>query len=88
MNGMGELLRFGQRGYVCQCGKTTLKFNGAIQTRETGKLLVPSRFSRSPSERQQNQRLISKILIGVQQLSNKRLRTGMDFDEQKAVPPA
>src|SRR5215471_1082901 len=33
MNGMGELLQFGQRGYVCQSGKTTLKFNGAIQTR-------------------------------------------------------
>src|SRR6516164_7998226 len=45
MNGMGELLRFGQRGYVCQSGKTTLKFNGAIQTRESGKLFVPPQFS-------------------------------------------
>src|SRR5215470_10853196 len=44
MNGMGELLRFGQRGYVCQSGKTTLKFNGAIQTRESGKLFVPPQF--------------------------------------------
>src|SRR5215831_1157795 len=45
MNGMGELLRFGQRGYVCQSGKPTLKFNGAIQTRESGKLFVPPQFS-------------------------------------------
>ena len=59
MNGMGELLRFGQRGYVCQSGKTTLKFNGAIQTRETGKLFVPPQFSWSPRERQSSQALVS-----------------------------
>ena len=47
-----KLLRFGQRGYVCQSGRTTLKFNGAIQTRESGKLFVPPQFSQSPRERQ------------------------------------
>jgi hypothetical protein len=55
-----------------------LKFNGAIQTRESGKLFVPPQFSQSPRERQENQELISILSVGVQHLSNKHLWTGMD----------
>jgi hypothetical protein len=36
-----------------------------------------------PRERQQNQLLSKNASVGIQQLSNKHLRTGMDFDEQK-----
>jgi hypothetical protein len=47
----------------------------------------------SPRERERNQGLIARPPVGVQQLSNKRLRTRMDFDGRKscharAVPPA
>jgi hypothetical protein len=38
---------------------------------------------KSPRERQQNQVFSKNGPVGVQQLSNKHLRTGMDFDEQK-----
>ena len=39
----------------------------------------------SPRERQRNQRLIVRSPVGVQQLSNKRLRTGMD--DRAQTPP-
>src|SRR5262249_24000861 len=55
---MGGLLPFGRRGYICQRGKATLKFNGTIQLRESGKLLVPPQFSYSPRERQSTQALV------------------------------
>jgi hypothetical protein len=38
----------------------------------------------SPRERQWDQRLIPKPSVGVQQLSDKRLRTSMDFDDRKS----
>ena len=38
----------------------------------------------SPRERQWDQRLIRKPSVGVQQLSNKRLRIGMDVDDRKS----
>ena len=58
--------------------------HGSVPSRSVGFFPI-SKSAKSPKERQRNQRLIVRSPVGVQQLSNKRLRTGMD--DRAQTPP-
>ena len=75
--GLWRCRRVGSPTTVAEGYRRWPEANSALSRRKQG--------FESPRERQRNQRLIVRSPVGVQQLSNKRLRTGMD--DRVQTPP-